>query len=67
MNMDFQTALVKRLTAIYSTEKSVLFGNVRDLQASEIAPRVVTPLPFNQALLITCFRQGMPMLLPIHH
>lgn len=28
----------------------VLSGNVRDLQASEISPDIVTPLPFNQAL-----------------
>ncbi|MBK5143764.1 ATP-dependent Clp protease ATP-binding subunit [Budviciaceae bacterium BWR-B9] len=28
----------------------VLSGNVRDLQASEITPEVVTPLPFNHAL-----------------
>lgn len=28
----------------------VLSGNVRDLQASEISPDIVTPLPFNHAL-----------------
>ncbi|MEX9542310.1 ATP-dependent Clp protease ATP-binding subunit, partial [Escherichia coli] len=36
----------------------VLFGNVRDLQASEIAPNVVTPLPFNQALFNGLFDAG---------
>lgn len=36
----------------------VLFGNVRDLQASEIAPNVVTPLPFNQSLFNSLFEAG---------
>ncbi|MGO2305109.1 MAG: AAA family ATPase [Providencia sp.] len=36
----------------------VLFGNVRDLQASEIAPNIVTPLPFNQSLFNSLFEIG---------
>ncbi|MEQ4623700.1 AAA family ATPase [Providencia manganoxydans] len=36
----------------------VLFGNVRDLQASEVAPNVVTPLPFNQSLFNDLFEAG---------
>lgn len=36
----------------------VLFGNVRDLQASEVAPNVVTPLPFNQSLFNSLFEAG---------
>lgn len=36
----------------------VLFGNVRDLQASEIAPNIITPLPFNQALYNSLYEVG---------
>ncbi|MEX9782554.1 AAA family ATPase [Providencia manganoxydans] len=36
----------------------VLFGNVRDLQASEVAPNVVTPLPFNQSLFNSLSEAG---------
>lgn len=36
----------------------VLFGNIRDLQASEIAPNLVTPLPFNQSLFNSLFEAG---------
>ncbi|MFV0549779.1 MAG: AAA family ATPase [Limnobaculum xujianqingii] len=36
----------------------VLSGNVRDLQASEISPDIVTPLPFNQALHNTLREAG---------
>lgn len=36
----------------------VLFGNVRDLQANEIMPNVVTPLPFNQSLFNNLFEAG---------
>lgn len=36
----------------------VLSGNVRDLQASEVAPGTVTPLPFNQALHNTLREAG---------
>ena len=36
----------------------VLFGNVRDLQASEIAPNIITPLPFNQTLYNSLYEVG---------
>ncbi|MEQ4922292.1 AAA family ATPase [Proteus hauseri] len=36
----------------------VLFGNVRDLQASEIQPNIVTPLPFNQTLYNSLYEIG---------
>ncbi|QIG05782.1 AAA family ATPase [Proteus sp. ZN5] len=36
----------------------VLFGNVRDLQASEVAPNVITPLPFNQSLYNSLYEVG---------
>ncbi|HEK0786449.1 TPA: ATP-dependent Clp protease ATP-binding subunit [Proteus mirabilis] len=36
----------------------VLFGNVRDLQASEIAPNIITPLPFNQTLYNSLYGVG---------
>ncbi|GKX63738.1 chaperone [Pragia fontium] len=47
----------------------VLSGNVRDLQASEIAPDVVTPLPFNQALHNALREAGYPFVIvfnPLH-
>ncbi|MEY0269927.1 hypothetical protein AB7V66_03215 [Providencia rettgeri] len=60
MNMDFQKLRWLRdlLRFIPLKSQFVLFGNVRDLQASEIAPRVVTPLPFNQALFNNLFQAG---------
>ncbi|MBC8953457.1 hypothetical protein [Xenorhabdus sp. PB62.4] len=36
----------------------VLSGNVRDLQAYEIAPEIITPLVLNQALQNTLFDMG---------
>ncbi|MCT6518297.1 MULTISPECIES: AAA family ATPase [Enterobacterales] len=36
----------------------VLFGNVRDLQASEVAPNIITPLPFNQTLYNSLYEVG---------
>lgn len=36
----------------------VLFGNVRDLQASEVAPNIITPLPFNQSLYNSLYEVG---------
>ncbi|MDS0789677.1 AAA family ATPase [Proteus vulgaris] len=36
----------------------VLFGNVRDLQASEVAPNMITPLPFNQTLYNSLYEVG---------
>ncbi|MEY0444891.1 ATP-dependent Clp protease ATP-binding subunit, partial [Providencia rettgeri] len=60
MNMDFQKPRWLRdlLRFIPLKSQFVLFGNVRDLQASEIAPTVVTPLPFNQALFNNLFQAG---------
>ncbi|MCK9781621.1 ATP-dependent Clp protease ATP-binding subunit, partial [Proteus columbae] len=36
----------------------VLFGNVRDLQASEVAHNILTPLPFNKTLYKSLYEVG---------
>ncbi|MBN4865293.1 MULTISPECIES: AAA family ATPase [Providencia] len=60
MHTDFQNPRWLRdlLRFIPLKSQFVLFGNVRDLQASEIAPSVVTPLPFNQSLFNSLFKAG---------
>lgn len=60
MHTDFQNPRWLRdlLRFIPLKSQFVLFGNVRDLQASEIAPSIVTPLPFNQSLFNSLFKAG---------
>ncbi|EKT62957.1 AAA family ATPase [Providencia burhodogranariea] len=60
MNIAFQKPRWLRDLFRFISLKSqfVLFGNVRDLQASEITPNVVTPLPFNQSLFNNLFEAG---------
>ncbi|APC21119.1 hypothetical protein BME99_13835 [Pseudomonas protegens] len=45
----FRKATLAARSAAFSPTESqfVLSGNVRDLQASEVAPGVITPQPFN--------------------
>ncbi|MBI6529810.1 ATP-dependent Clp protease ATP-binding subunit [Proteus vulgaris] len=60
MNTAFQKPrwLCDLLRFIPLKSQFVLFGNVRDLQASEIAPNIITPLPFNQSLYNSLYEVG---------
>lgn len=60
MNTTFQKPRWLRdlLRFIPLKSQFVLFGNVRDLQASEVTPNVITPLPFNQTLYNSLYEVG---------
>lgn len=60
MNTTFQKPRWLRdlLRFIPLKSQFVLFGNVRDLQASEVAPNIITPLPFTQTLYNSLYEVG---------